>query len=60
MQELNRDSPGYKSSVAAVFIAPYEEKFWYWKIVLMHEKALLAIIVLVGAPSWFAVGVAGV
>ena len=58
-QKLSRDSPGYKASVTAVLISPYEEEFWWWKIVLMLEKALLAMIVLVGAPSWFAVGVSG-
>ncbi|GMH54097.1 hypothetical protein TrRE_jg11604, partial [Triparma retinervis] len=58
-QRLSRDSPGYRASVAAVLIAPYEEKFWWWKIFLMFEKALLAIIVLVGASSWVAVAVAG-
>ncbi|GMI11467.1 hypothetical protein TrVE_jg10549 [Triparma verrucosa] len=45
-QRLTRDSPGYKASVTAVLIAPYEEEFWWWKFALMLEKALLAIIVL--------------
>ena len=57
---LTRDSPGYKASVAAVLIAPYEENYWFWKIGLMFEKALLAIIVLAQSPSWLPVCVSGV
>ncbi|GMH90276.1 hypothetical protein TrVE_jg4789 [Triparma verrucosa] len=57
---LTRVDPGYIASVIAVLIASYEEKFWFWKEVLMGEKALLAIVVHANISSWLAVGVAGV
>ncbi|GMH86769.1 hypothetical protein TrST_g13165 [Triparma strigata] len=59
-QRLTRVDPGYIASVIAVLIASYEEKFWFWKEVLMGEKALLAIVVHANISSWLAVGVAGV
>ena len=59
-QVLTTDSNGYKAAVITGLLGPFEQKFWWWKIFLMLERAALAILVYVGASSWYAMGLAGV
>ncbi|GMH71347.1 hypothetical protein TrST_g3334 [Triparma strigata] len=57
--DLSRDCPGYKASIVANLLAPYEEKFWWWKIFLLSEKGALATVIFCKTSSWVPVGIAG-
>ena len=58
-QELDTDTSGYKAAVVSGLLGSFEERYWWWKLFLMLERAALAILVHVGASSWFAAVVAG-
>lgn len=57
---LSRQSVGYKAAIINMLVAPYEEKFWWWKIFILGEKAALAIIIITEMSAWWAVGVASI
>ena len=58
-QVLTKETAGYKAAVISVQLTSFEEKYWWWKLFLMLERAVLAILVLIRASSWIAAGVTG-
>jgi len=59
-QELNKGSSAYKTAVIAVLLGSFEEGFWFWKVVILLERAMLAIFIGFGLSAWATVCVAGV
>ena len=58
-QIIPTDSSGYKAAVVSGLLGSFEERYWWWKLFLMLERAALAVLVHTGASSWCAVTVAG-
>ncbi|GMH68230.1 hypothetical protein TrST_g5432 [Triparma strigata] len=58
-QQLDESESGYEAAVASTLLGSFEEKFWWWKLFLMAERAALAISVHTGAPSLTAIGISG-
>lgn len=49
----------YKVAVISIFLSSFKPSFWWWKIVLLLERGLLAGIILLEWDSWLAVGITG-